>query len=46
MHQGHVATLVGPDRPAIHPNAVASATNTSVYDVLMHLNPTLPKIVI
>jgi len=43
---GDVATLVGPDHPSIHPNAVASATGTSVYDVLMHLNPTLPKIVI
>jgi len=40
---GDVATLVGPDDPAIHPNALAAATGTSVYDVLMHLNAELPK---
>ncbi len=40
---GDVATLVGPDDPAIHPNALATATNTSVYDVLMHLSSELPK---
>ncbi len=40
---GDVATLVGPDDPAIHPNALAGATGISVYDVLMHLNCELPK---
>ncbi len=40
---GDVATLIGPDYPAIHPNAVADATGRSVYDIMMHLNPTLPK---
>jgi alanine racemase len=40
---GDVATLVGPDDPAVHPNALAAATGTSVYDVLMHLNSELPK---
>ncbi len=43
---GDVATLMGPDDPAIHPNTLASSTGTSVYDALMHLNPTLPKVVI
>jgi alanine racemase len=43
---GDVATLVGPDDPAIHPNAISSATGVSVYDVLMHLGPTLPRIVV
>ena len=43
---GDVGTLVGPDDPAIHPNAVASVTGMSVYDILMHLNPTLPKVVV
>ncbi len=43
---GDVATLVGPDDPAIHPNALAAATGTSVYDVLMHLNPGLPKVLV
>lgn len=41
---GDVATLLGPDRPEIHPNAVASAVGVSVYDLLMHLNPLLPRI--
>jgi len=40
---GDVATLVGPDHPAIHPNAVAGATGVSVYDVLMHVNRGLPR---
>ncbi len=43
---GDVATLVGPDHADIHPNTVASATDTSVYDRLMHLNPVLPKFVV
>ena len=43
---GDVATLLGPDHPAIHPNQLADATGTSVYDALMHLNPTLPKVLI
>lgn len=43
---GDVATLLGPDRPETHPNAVAAVTGRSVYDVLMHLNPALPKIVV
>ena len=40
---GDLATLVGPDHPAIHPNALAEATGTSVYDILMHLSPSLPR---
>ena len=43
---GDVVTLVGPDRPEIKPNAVADAIGISVYDVLMHMNPALPKVVI
>jgi alanine racemase len=42
---GDVATLVGAGHEAIHPNTVAAATGTSVYDRLMHLNPVLPKFV-
>lgn len=42
---GDVATLMGPDVPEIHPNALAVATGTSVYDRLMHLNPLLPRVV-
>ncbi len=41
---GDVATLVGPDHPAIHPNAVAERAQVSVYDILMHLNPSLPRL--
>ena len=43
---GDIATLIGPDHPSIHPNAVATATGRSVYDVLMHLNPELPKVIV
>lgn len=42
---GDVATLLGPDDPAIEPNALATATGTSVYDRLMHLNPLIPRVV-
>ena len=43
---GDVATLLGPDDPAIGPNALAAASDGSVYDVLMHLNPGLPKVLV
>lgn len=43
---GDVATLVGPDDPAIHPNEVARRAGISVYDVLMHLGQRLPRIVV
>ncbi|HWP36981.1 MAG TPA: alanine racemase [Gemmatimonadales bacterium] len=43
---GDVATLVGPDHPAILPNAVAERAGVSVYDVLMHLSAELPKAVV
>lgn len=43
---GDVATLVGPDHPDVHPNAVAEAAGVSVYDVLMHLGRGLPRRVI
>jgi alanine racemase len=40
---GDIATLVGPDNHAIHPNTVAERCEISVYDVLMHLSAKLPK---
>ncbi len=43
---GDVATLIGPEHPAIHPNTFATATGVSVYDVLMHLNPEMERVVI
>jgi alanine racemase len=43
---GDVATMLGPDHAAIHPNQLADATGTSVYDRLMHINPNLPKVLV
>lgn len=43
---GDEVTLVGFDHPDLHPNEVARATGASVYDILMHLNPALPKVVL
>ena len=45
VHIGDIATFLGPDRPEIHPNEVARVTG-SVYDLLMHLSPSLPRIVV
>jgi len=42
---GDVATLVGPDDPAIHPNEVAVRAGWSEYNMFMHLNPLLPRVV-
>ena len=42
---GDIVTYLGPDRPEIHPNEVARITG-SVYDLLMHLNPSLPRVVV
>ncbi len=42
---GEVATVVGPDHPAIHPNEVATRAGISIYDVLMHLGAKLPVLV-
>ena len=43
---GNVATLIGPEHPDIHPNRFAETTGVSVYDVLMHMNPELPRIMV
>ena len=40
---GDVATLVGPDHPAIHPNEVAKRAGWSEYNMFMHLNPSLQR---
>lgn len=40
---GDVATLIGPEDPAVYPNTVADRTGISVYDVLMHLSARIPK---
>jgi len=43
---GDVVTFLGPDRPALEPNRMAEALGVSVYDVLMHLNPLLPRVTV
>jgi alanine racemase len=42
---GDEVTLVGPDAPALHPNAIAKLAGWSEYNMFMHLNPDLPRIV-
>jgi hypothetical protein len=42
---GAVATLVGPDDPIIHPNEVAARAGWSEYNMFMHLNPLLARVV-
>ena len=43
---GDEAVLVGPDRPSLHPNAVAERSGWSEYNMFMHLNPGLAKRVV
>lgn len=43
---GDIATLVGPDHPAIHPNEVAARAGWSEYNMFMHLNPLLARHVV
>lgn len=43
---GDVATLIGPDVPEIDPNRLSAETGVSVYDIFMHLNPALPRVVV
>jgi len=43
---GDIATILGPDHPDIEPDRVAEVTGASVYDLFMHLNPTLPRVVV
>lgn len=43
---GDIATTLGSSHAAIHPNQLAESTGTSVYDRLMHINPTLPKVLV
>lgn len=43
---GDEAVLMGPDNPVLEPSAMAEALGVSVYDLLMHVNPTLPRVVV
>jgi alanine racemase len=40
---GDEAILVGPDRPALHPNVVAERSQWSEYNMFMHLHPGLRR---
>jgi len=42
---GDVATLIGPGHEEIHPSHISTVTGVSVYDILMHMNANLPKII-
>jgi alanine racemase len=43
---GDAVTFMGPDHPSLEPNNLADALGLSVYDLLMHVNPSLPRIVV
>ncbi|MBI4501430.1 MAG: alanine racemase [Gemmatimonadetes bacterium] len=43
---GDEAILVGPERPELHPNAIARQAKSSEYDMFMHLNPGLRRMVV
>ena len=43
---GDVATLLGPDAPEIDPNRLSAEAGASIYDIFMHLNPLLPRVVV
>ncbi|HEV8599702.1 MAG TPA: alanine racemase [Gemmatimonadales bacterium] len=43
---GDEATLVGSERPGLHPNAVAEKSGWSEYNMFMHLNPGLARRVV
>ena len=46
VRAGDVATLVGPDVPAIHPIEVAKRASWSDYNMFMHLNAGLARTVV
>lgn len=43
---GDPCTVLGPDHPDIVPDHVSQVTGASVYDLFMHLNPQLPRILV
>ena len=43
---GDQVTLMGPDNPVLEPNTLAQKLGVSVYDLLMHVNPSLPRILV
>ena len=43
---GDVVTLMGPDHQEVEPNVIAETLGVSVYDLLMHVNPSLPRVLV
>lgn len=43
---GDVVTLMGPDHSVVEPNTMADTLGVSVYDLLMHVNPSLPRFLV
>ena len=43
---GDEVTLMGPDDPALEPSTMAETLGVSVYDLLMHTNPSLPRFLV
>jgi len=43
---GDVATFFGPDSPEVDPNRFSEKTGASIYDIFMHLNPSLPRVLV
>lgn len=42
---GDVATLLGSESPETDPNWLSATVGVSIYDIFMHLNPLLPRVV-
>ncbi len=43
---GDIATLIGSGSPEIDPNWISTKTGVSIYDLFMHLNPSLPRVAV
>ena len=43
---GDIVTLIGSGAPEVNPNWISAKTGASVYDLFMHLNPSLPRVLI
>ncbi len=43
---GDVATLIGSAAPEIDPNRLSADLGVSIYDLFMHLNPELPRVIV
>ena len=43
---GDIVTLIGSGAPEVNPNWISAKTGASVYDLFMHLNSSLPRVLI